>query len=295
MARHGTLEAPPEGDAAPQAPEPRREAPVPRKPSARPLHRTELFSEALLDMSPTRPQNRTLDVTASLVIHLALLTVVVLLPLIYTEALDLKAFTQTMLVAPPPPPPPPPPPSPVVVRVAPTPKRFLTAAGKLWAPSAIPEKVAMIKEEPLPPEVNPGGGVPGGVPGGIPGGQQGGVLGGILSGLPQSNPAALPIPPRPAPRAPVRVGGLVKPPRPLSTPQPIYPTLARQARIQGEVIIDAVIDASGNVVEMQVLSGPPLLVPAALEALARWKYEPTLLNGEPIAVRMHVTVSFRLG
>jgi protein TonB len=76
---------------------------------------------------------------------------------------------------------------------------------------------------------------------------------------------------------------------------PEYPTLARQAHIQGQVQIDAVLDEQGNVVEMKIVSGPPLLYQAALDALRKWKYEPTYLNDQPIAVQMIVTITFVLG
>jgi len=83
-------------------------------------------------------------------------------------------------------------------------------------------------------------------------------------------------------------------PRAIAAPDPIYPSLAKQARIYGDVVIDAVIDVNGNVVEMQVVSGHPLLVPPALEALRRWKYQPTILNDEPVPVQLMVTIKFRL-
>jgi outer membrane biosynthesis protein TonB len=65
--------------------------------------------------------------------------------------------------------------------------------------------------------------------------------------------------------------------------------------VQGRVVIDAIIDDHGNVVELHVVSGQPLLVPAALQNVAQWKYEPTYLNGEPISVEMVVNVDFKLG
>ena len=171
------------------------------------------------------------------------------------------------------------------------PKRVFTAGGKLLAPTAIPEKIAMLKEEALPPDV--GAGVSGGVPGGVPGGQLGGVLGGIISGASRTYVPAAPV--APAPKAPVRVGGRIKAPRALLTPEPVYPVLAKQAKVQGDVVIDAVIDQAGRVVEMQVVSGHPLLLPAAMEALRKWRYEPTYLNDEPVAVQLVVTIKFRLG
>ena len=83
-------------------------------------------------------------------------------------------------------------------------------------------------------------------------------------------------------------------PRAIASPDPIYPSLAKQARIYGDVVIDAVIDVQGNVVEMQVVSGHPLLVPSAVDALRKWKYQPTILNDEPVPVQLMVTIKFRL-
>ncbi len=254
-------------------------------------HSHELFAETLLEMSPTRPRHRTLDIVVSLLLHFIFLTTLVLIPLFFTEAIDLKQFSQTMLVAPPPPPPPPPPAPAVVARVVTPPKRVFTQAGKLLAPTAIPAKVAMLKEEALPPDV--GGGVIGGVPGGIPGGQLGGVMGGIISNAPSTNIPLMP-PSIAMPKAPVRVGGRIREPRLIARVEPVYPTLARQARMQGDVLIDAVIGEDGTVQEMKVISGHPLLIPAALEALKKWRYQPTYLNDEPIPVQLLVTVRFRL-
>jgi protein TonB len=92
----------------------------------------------------------------------------------------------------------------------------------------------------------------------------------------------------------VRVGGRVKAPRKIYAPAPNYPALARQARIEGTVVIDAVIDVSGNVVEAKVVSGHPLLLAAALEAVRQWKFEPTYLNEQPVPVALLVTVEFHL-
>ena len=136
------------------------------------------------------------------------------------------------------------------------------------------------------------GGVEAGMPGGVPGGQMGGVIGGVLAGALST---ATPAVPAPGKSAPIRVGGRVKPPRAVAQPRPEYPALARQARIEGQVQVDAVLDEQGNVIEMKVVSGPPLLYQAALDALKKWKYQPTYLNDQPIAVQMLVTVTFVLG
>jgi periplasmic protein TonB len=126
-----------------------------------------------------------------------------------------------------------------------------------------------------------------GAPGGVPG-LAGGVIGGDLSG---------PAPPPSidsAPKSPIRVGGGVKAPRLIFGPDPVYPILARHSKISGAVVIDAVIDTQGNVVEMHPTSGNPLLLIAAMEALRHWKYEPTILRGQAYPVRLLVTITFEL-
>ena len=132
--------------------------------------------------------------------------------------------------------------------------------------------------------------VVGGVPGGVPGGQAGGVLGGIIGGSLGSN---LPPPPKEAPKR-IRVGGQVQTAKLVNKVQPIYPALAKQARIQGTVRLQAVIAKDGSIVELQVLSGHPLLVQAALDAVRQWHYQPTLLNGDPVEVVTTIDVVFTL-
>src|SRR3989304_1265006 len=190
----------------------------------------------------------------SFCVQVLLLGVLILVPLIYTEAIDLKQFSSTLLVAPPP---------------------------------CTPKQVAKIIEEDIP---DPGGvGVIGGVPGGIPGGQAGGVLGGIIGGV-----GSAPPPPREAPKR-IRVGGQVQAARVISQPRPSYPPLAKQARIQGVVRLQAIIAKDGTVQELQILSGHPLLVQSAQDAVRQWRYQPTLLNGEPVEVVTTIDVIFTLG
>jgi periplasmic protein TonB len=252
----------------------------------------DLFVDALLEL-PTAHQRRRnpLDWAVSLIVHVTLIAALLAVPLYFNETLDLKAFSLTMLVAVPPPPPPPPPSA--MARQIVRPKMADLVAHGLVSPTFIPRQIAMIKEEVPPPNPDEGvmGGVPGGVPGGIPGGVIGGVLGGVLGSV--SSGMTGPPPPK-AVKKIVRVGGNVKPPRLISSPAPEYPQLAKAAKISGTVVIDAVIDEKGNVVEAHVISGPGLLIPAAMKAITSWRYEPTYLDGEPIEVRMHVDVNFLL-
>lgn len=139
---------------------------------------------------------------------------------------------------------------------------------------------------------------PWGVVGGVPGGVRGGVVGGVLGGVPTEPPPPPPPPPdRQEARSEIRrirVGGNVQQARFYQGTDPEYPPLARQARIQGVVRFTAVIGTDGTIQNLQLISGHPLLVPAAQEAVRTWKYRPTFLNGEPVEVITQIDVPFRL-
>jgi TonB family protein len=115
--------------------------------------------------------------------------------------------------------------------------------------------------------------------------------GSVLGMVPSSNVPVLAVPSA-RPDAAVKVGGNVKEPRLLSRVMPEYPRVAKDTGVQGEVVVNTTIDQKGNVVNTQVVSGPPLLREPALQALRRWKYEPSTLNGQPIAVQMLVILKF---
>jgi len=249
------------------------------------------FQSSVLEYNRMAGTSRPVDFLISLLINLSILAAPAFAGLYFTDSINLKQFEQTFLVAPPPPPPPPPA-APTVVKVMP-PHKVFENAGKLVTPTVIPKTIADIKESPLPPDVD-GNGVAGGVPGGVAGGSMGGVIGGLIGGVTTAAPAAPLAPKDNRAKAPIRVGGRVREPKATFRVEPLYPTLARQAHISGTVIIDAVLDEHGNVVEMKVVSGPPLLVQAALDAVGRWKYEPTYLNDEPVPVQLNVTLTFRL-
>lgn len=246
------------------------------------------FAEGMVGNFHLQKPRTWVDFVVSVFGHSVVVAGLILLPLYFTQAISMPQFEKTLLVAPPPPPPPPPPPASVHVMPR-VPKSFFTK-GQLFAPKFIPKKVAQIKEEAPPPAAS---GVSGGVIGGVPGGQLGGVLGGILGA--SGHAPALPPPTPVVHKGPYRVGGKVQAPRLIRQVQPEYPPLARQARIQGDVVIDSVIDTQGRVTEMKVVSGSALLVESAIQALGQWRYQPTLLNGQPVAVDMLVTLHFTLG
>src|SRR5690349_1798938 len=210
-----------------------------------------------------------------------LVGVMILIPLIYTEALP-KQQLMTFLVAPPPPPPPPPPPAAAPVRVVKMTSEIVN--GELRTTTKIPEKVQMIKEEEAPPPVTSLGGVVGGVPGA---GGAGGIIGGIIS----STPVAVP---KVATPTRVRVSQGVTEGLLIHQVKPNYPPLARQARIQGSVVLQAVIAKDGTIQNLHLVSGHPMLAPAAIEAVKQWCYKPYFLNGEPVEVETQITVNFTL-
>jgi TonB family protein len=115
---------------------------------------------------------------------------------------------------------------------------------------------------------------------------------GALSGMIGSSEIAAPPAPEIKQEGPVKIGGLVKEPRLLSSMLPVYPAFAKQAHVEGDVVIRTTIDKSGNVTHMEVVSGPTMLRQAALDALGRWKYVPSKLDGQAVSVQMLVTIRF---
>jgi periplasmic protein TonB len=130
--------------------------------------------------------------------------------------------------------------------------------------------------------------VVGGVPGGVPGGAAGGLLGGIIGNVPATVPKAA-TPQR------VRVSQGVSQGLLIHKVQPTYPPLARQARVQGAVVLQAVIGKDGAIQNLHVVSGHPMLTGSALEAVKQWRYKPYYLNGEPVEVETTINVNFTLG
>lgn len=192
--------------------------------------------------------------------------------------------------APPPPPPPPPAsssaPAHHVVHVE-TPHTQPT----FHQPTEIPRDVPQV-DVPETSTANTDGGVVGGqvggVVGGVIGGQIGGVIGGQIGGQLGGQLGG-------TGDHPVHVGGDVKAPIAISRVEPLYTEIARKARIQGIVIVEAVIDRDGNVTEARVLKPLPMgLGDAALEAVKKWKFKPGTLNGQPVPVYYNLTVNFQL-
>jgi protein TonB len=241
-----------------------------------------MFDEMVVSSPNPKKTNKPWTVIVSMIFQVAFLAVLILIPLIYTEALP-KTMMATLLVAPPPPPPPPPPPIAEIVHVKP--QVHLMDAGKLVTPKVIPKDIKIIKEDA--PDMSSMG-MQGGVVGGVAGGQMGGVIGGVIGGV-----GGAPPPPKPAQQR-IRQGGQVQAAKLVNKVQPMYPPLARQTRISGTVRLHAIIAKNGTVEQLEVISGHPLLVQAALDAVRQWKYQATTLNGENVEVDTTIDVIFSL-
>ena len=182
------------------------------------------------------------------------------------------------------------------MHVKPRPTQIMN--GALIAPIQIPERAIMIED---PPVENTGSNAGPGVPGGLGIAGPGSMLEGLIASV-ATVAIARPVErapeaaPAPVPPAPIRVtiGGLVKDAVVIHRVEPVYPDLARRARIGGEVRLEGVIGTDGRIRELKVLSGHPLLTKAALDAVSQWLYRPTTLNGEPVEVIAPIVVTFRL-
>ncbi|HTX34572.1 MAG TPA: energy transducer TonB [Bryobacteraceae bacterium] len=224
-----------------------------------------------------------------------LLTSLVLVPLIWPQAIPRVVYL-TALAPPGPPPAPPPRGSAVHPQHRSASLRTFRSAA-ITAPAAVPVHAVTIVDPP--PEAGDFG-VPGGIAGGAENGIPGGVIGSVLADV---RPPVVERPPEPVrapePAAPTAIprlviGGNVKFAEPLFRPEPAYPPLARSMRISGVVELVAVIGTDGRIKELHLKSGHPLLARAAMEAVARWIYKPTLLDGVPVEVLAPITVTFHM-
>jgi len=261
--------------------------PVAEKTLAKPQRKPPEFRFHNLVLSEPRSlwRGRSTTLMVSLALHSALLFAIIIVPLVFYDFLPAPGeVTRAFFVAPPdvaPPPPPPPPPPPAGVRavtrtpVAPR----LVEPDAFVAPIEVPDVIA--------PEMTIDiGGAEGGVPGGVEGGVPGGVVGGIVGGLPSDAP--------PPPARVVRIGGQLIAPKLIHQVAPDYPELARQARLQAVIILEAWIGTDGRVKGVKVLRGAPLFDDPAMAAVKQWRYKPLLLNGQPTEFILTVTISFKL-
>src|SRR6266851_5803380 len=238
-----------------------------------------MFSDSTLETSWAEHTRRSWTTLTSFALQAVLTAILLLIPLIRPIALPfLKPLAMPVLLAPPPGPPPS-----AQSHAIEHPAESNLAHGVLIMPRTIPTHIRDIQEESGPPQVMSGQYVFGSTGAGSPEG--------ILHSL--GNSSAVPVPPLPAVAHTPRVshmmeGNLIR------RVQPEYPPIARSARIQGQVVLAAVISKEGTIENLRALAGHPMLVHAALEAASQWRYRPYILNNEPVEVETQITVNFSL-
>lgn len=250
-----------------------------QRPGSSSLQEGDLFHDSLfVSGSKSRPRNPWAAVGSVTQLALLLLGLVVI-PLFHTETLP-KWERLTMLYIPP------------AAAASNDTRLSVPTPTSRYTPTAmrIPSPVQMRQEPPSPPLDTPGGvvgGVPGGVIGGIPNGALSEVLG-STSTTPILAKTLVPTPRR------VRVPARVAEANLVYDIAPKYPPEAGQARIEGTVVLLAVIRKDGTVEDVRVESGLPVLAQAAIEAVKQWRYRPYLLNGEPVEINSQITINFTL-
>ena len=242
-----------------------------------------MFEDSLFDSGAGTRTRKIWPKVISYFVEVFAIGILVLLPLIYTQALpkqQLMSFLES----------PSPPPGRAPVQAAQNQPRVQPRVREqddsvLHEPGRIPRTVSMTHDEPTtegPPSMD--GLVPGGIPGGVPNA--------VLTEIARAVP---PTVVKPAPPQKLRVSSGVAAGMLVLQVKPQYPRLAMQARVQGTVVLQAVIGKDGTVHDLRVISGHPLLTPAAIEAVKQWRYRPYLLNNEPVEVDTQVNVNFTLG
>jgi len=245
---------------------------------------------------PTGKTRRPLLVAVAGLGEIILLSGLVLAPLFFVEALPERALFNALMLAPVPTAPPSPPPpllAKIIPRTVPVRRTFNPAA--LVSPVVVPKVVEIVNDAP-PVEMNT---LAGGVPGGIPGVAGAGGTGFFSNALSQAPPPPPPppsvaLPPPPAAPRQIEVGGDVQTAMIVHQTAPVYPSLAVQGHIRGSVKLSALIGTDGKIKNLAAVSGHPLLVEAALNAVRQWIYRPTVLDGVPVEVKTEIIVRFGL-
>jgi len=242
-----------------------------------------MFTDSLLDTG-WGSGHRVWTTLTSLSLQALAVGVLLVIPLLYTQGLPQLALLRPLVA----PSPPPPPPTPMQeARNTSAVQSNLDAEHRIVAPPEIPPTIANLHEDVPPPP--------------IPLGRQG-IQGGtgdhwsansVLGSTFVDSAAALPPPPPHPISRPIRPSSVMEA-NLVHRVQPAYPPLARAARIQGTVVLQAIISKNGTIQNLQVLNGHPMLVRAAIDAVQQWRYRPYFLNGEPVEVETQITVNFIL-
>lgn len=247
-----------------------------------------MFQESLVGSGAAA--RKTWSFAVSLLAQTAAIGLALLATMAYTPLLPAAGFA-VWLEAPPPPPGAPPPPPEHVEAV----RQLDRYHDRLVQPREIPAEIAMIADpEDAPPSIDiaPFVGVAGGLGARIPNG----VIDSIGTSVPKpvERPKPQPKVEEPAPADPVRVSSTIQAARLTHRVQPDYPAIARQAGVSGKVRLKAIVSTEGSIEQLNVLSGHPLLIPAAVSAVKQWRYRPTLLNGKAVQVVTDIEVNFIL-
>jgi protein TonB len=242
-----------------------------------------MFADSLLNSAYGNRSHRGWATLASFAVQALAVGTLLLLPLIHPQGLpNLKLLSWSGPTLAPPPASPPR----VLPHSASTSASNLAENGQIIQPRSIPRTIQQITDVVPPPPVDRGGA---GVDGGT--GTRGGVLSSVVSSIGDAMRSA--APPTPTVTRPPRVSRMMEG-NLIYRLEPRYPPLAIQTRIQGDVVLQAVISRFGTIENLQLVSGPPMLVRAAMDAVQQWRYRPYVLNGEPIEVETQVTVKFIL-
>lgn len=240
-----------------------------------------MFADSLLNNSWADRSRRGWTTAISFALEAVAISGLLLLPLLYTQGLPQLQLISALVA-----PAPPPPPAPIAARKTHAYSSNVSSDGHVIAPTIVPREILNVEENTVPPPVDAGGlNVPGGT--GNPMARIG-VLDSIGIGL----NTVVPPPAKPSPYR-LRVSRMMEG-NLIYRVQPQYPALARQARVQGIVVLRAVISREGKIANLQVISGHPLLVKSAMDAVQQWRYRPYYLNDEAVEVETQITVNFTL-
>jgi protein TonB len=246
------------------------------------LSEGKLFADSMLETSWAQRARRSWTTLTSFGVQVLAIACLLLLPLWKTIGLPAVRMVSTPVSLGRPAPEPV---NGVRTAGAPTPHTNLNSI-QLVAPGRVPRIVSMTSDDPSGPESSDPGP---GIYTGLPVGRDGGLPNSLISGTHPVAPAPPPTISRAVRTSSMLEGNLIR------RVQPVYPQLARGARIQGAVILAAVISKAGTIDDLRVVSGHPMLVRAAIDAVSQWRYRPYILNNEPIEVETQITVNFFLG
>jgi len=217
------------------------------------------------------------SVPISIALHLVALLLCVVIPLTAKIVLPVVSveIDDYVRLAPMPPPP--------EVAVAPPPRASSTPApNPALAPTSAPQSIKPESNDP--PPIGAIGIDPNGLPPGV----------GVGTSVGLTSPVQILAPPPPKPSGPVRVADLPVAPRKTVDVRPVYPEVARMVKVEGTVVLEAVLDQSGRVTQLRVIRSIPLLDQAALDAVRQWRYTPSMYGGQPVSVLMTITINFQL-